>query len=323
MKIEFFNYLFLALIGLISISVIKRDVKKKKIRNADIIKGFAMGTILYLIAAIIGSVELSYVQNVFLNTISAALVVYIFWLLNFWPAGDAKFFILLSFLLPMTYYSNSYFPVFPSFVLLVNIFCVSFLFLILNSFYYLFYNVLKRKFIKIYLSRILKIKKNSKLIDGLRLFARKIFINMLIIFLFSISALSSGRIFNGNAYDFLLNYSFGFLVSMVVVYILNIYLEDTQDYEIPREGLKEGMTLSLKTLNGGYLEKEFLAKIGVLRADGLNAYQVGEVCNIFRTKRIDKIWVQKHIPFSPWILLGVFITILLKGSLLEIIFNLF
>jgi len=54
-----------------------------------------------------------------------------------WSAGDAKLFFVFSLLIPISYYSKSYLPVFPSFALLVNIFIPILLFLIFASCFYL------------------------------------------------------------------------------------------------------------------------------------------------------------------------------------------
>ncbi|MDD2753120.1 MAG: prepilin peptidase [Candidatus Portnoybacteria bacterium] len=86
--------------------------------------------------------NLPFLLKSFLNFIVAAVVSFIMWKANSWAAGDAKLFIVYSLLIPLFHYQKSYLPVFPSFVLLVNIFLVFwvyFLFSAIGHFFFSFY----------------------------------------------------------------------------------------------------------------------------------------------------------------------------------------
>lgn len=86
--------------------------------------------------------NLPFLLKSFLNFIVAAVVSFIMWRANSWAAGDAKLFIVYSLLVPLFHYQKSYLPVFPSFVLLVNIFIVYliyFLFSAVGHFFRSFY----------------------------------------------------------------------------------------------------------------------------------------------------------------------------------------
>lgn len=68
------------------------------------------------------------------NTLISFLVGYLLWNFNLWSAGDAKFFSLCAFLLPLKFYSKSYLTFFPSFNLLVNLFVPLLLILTFTAF---------------------------------------------------------------------------------------------------------------------------------------------------------------------------------------------
>ncbi|MDP2663886.1 MAG: hypothetical protein Q8P08_00290, partial [bacterium] len=68
-----------------------------------------------------------------INGFVALVVSYFLWNFSLLAAGDAKLFTLYAFLIPQEFYVNAYFPVFPSFVLLVNVFIPLVLFLTFKS----------------------------------------------------------------------------------------------------------------------------------------------------------------------------------------------
>jgi len=124
---------FLDIINLIPLFIIGTicsytDIKKGKIFNKWIVLGFCLGFCFYLslflynVFFIIQEVNSQYLLDIGRNTFIAFFVGYLLWNLKLWSAGDAKFFTLCSFLIPLKFYSKSYLPFFPSFNLLVNLF---------------------------------------------------------------------------------------------------------------------------------------------------------------------------------------------------------
>lgn len=76
----------------------------------------------------------SYLFKQLANAGVAILVAFLMWKQKVWAAGDAKLFLVFALLLPLKYYQNSYFALFPSFVLLLNIFIPIFLYFMTRSF---------------------------------------------------------------------------------------------------------------------------------------------------------------------------------------------
>lgn len=66
-----------------------------------------------------------YLENSLVNFFIALIVGYFLWKFEVWAPGDGKLFAVSVLLLPLKYYSVKYFPFFPAFALLVNIFIVA------------------------------------------------------------------------------------------------------------------------------------------------------------------------------------------------------
>ena len=108
-----------------------QDIKTEKVSNKLIIVGLLLGTLCYSLQAIFGlfykNVNLPALNAMLINITVSWLVAFCIWYFGFWAAGDAKVFMLFSFLLPLKYYGKeSIIPFFPSLVILIN----SFLFVI-------------------------------------------------------------------------------------------------------------------------------------------------------------------------------------------------
>jgi len=104
------------------------DIKRGIISNKLIIAGFSTGILLYIVLLLFDFLSpffvISYESILWkmMDTVIAVLLGYFLWRLNFWSAGDGKLFGLYAFLMPLTFYSESYVDYFPSFNLLVNLF---------------------------------------------------------------------------------------------------------------------------------------------------------------------------------------------------------
>lgn len=139
------DYLFIFLITILGTAIVWEDVREGKIRNAVISAGMLIGFLLYtvvcmwLLAVHFGlasgqglSFTPFYFFYVFINFLLAVLCGYLLWRYKVWSAGDAKFFIMLAFLLPLRFYENGYLSYFPSSALLINVFIPIFLFFLLR-----------------------------------------------------------------------------------------------------------------------------------------------------------------------------------------------
>src|SRR3989304_1656695 len=136
--VDYIDYFFAVLVVVFGIVVTKEDMYRGKIRNAVIGTGLVIGFLGYvgvfvlMYAAQMPEISPSYFLHVGMNFIISVLCGYLLWHYKLWSAGDAKFFMLLSFLLPLRFYANGYLLYFPSLALVINIFVPIFLFLLVR-----------------------------------------------------------------------------------------------------------------------------------------------------------------------------------------------
>jgi len=146
------------------------DIKYGKIRNKWIILGLGWGAVVFLLCFIwyfiaspvselyyskvmhlpvdsflpVYTFNLSFLLKSLVNFLTAAATGFALWRFNSWAAGDAKLFLVYSLLIPLFHYQQSYLPIFPSFILLVNIFCIFLAYLSISIFLYLLTSVYKK-----------------------------------------------------------------------------------------------------------------------------------------------------------------------------------
>jgi Flp pilus assembly protein protease CpaA len=118
---------FLAPLSIIGIICSYTDIRYGKIKNKWLIAGFAWAFLLYIFLFLYALLfdqggNIAYLGEMALNGIVALIVGYFLWNFGLLAAGDAKLFALYAFLIPHSFYANAYFPVFPSLVLLANVF---------------------------------------------------------------------------------------------------------------------------------------------------------------------------------------------------------
>lgn len=136
------NLVFIPAVFFIGIVTSYQDIKFGKIRHKWIGMGLIYSLSGYLLLYLLSvlkivdyrSINYSYLQELFINGFISIITAYVLWKLGIWAAGDAKLFIVYALLIPLDYYSRSYFPHFPSFALLLNIFLPIFLFILLMAF---------------------------------------------------------------------------------------------------------------------------------------------------------------------------------------------
>lgn len=306
-----FKIISLIIISVIGKLILEDDFVTRKIRNRWILFGLIFGEILLLSFLVVGKISNEYAINVLLNSTSALAVGFLMWYAQIWPAGDAKFFALYAFLLPLEYYNNSYIPIFPSVVLLVNIFVPFLLFVFIKAFW-LYFNDL-----------IVEIKKNS-----LNFILIKLGGDIKKQFLGLPSLLSNPKYLLVNflkitlkylLYFFILRKSFlaefdalkmfyYFLIFLVLNRILRYYYIKSE-VEIEIEELKPGMNLSESVMDKIVTEKDFFISLGRFMAEGLSVEQVEKIKTLYFLNNDRKIGIVKSIPFSLWVILGVIITI--------------
>ena len=129
---DLFETTFLILITFIGFICSFTDLKEKKIYNKVLLFGLILGTIAFLYF-IFNNWNGSYLISMSINLVISILIAYILWLYKCWSAGDAKLFSLFSFLLPLSFYSNSNYPFFPSFNILINLFIPVIIYLLILS----------------------------------------------------------------------------------------------------------------------------------------------------------------------------------------------
>jgi hypothetical protein len=320
LSLDFFT---LPLIFLIGIIVAYEDFKEGKIKNKWILLGFLCGISIYSTFFLLKILEFyfhisfseiflpsfSYFLRTLINAVLSFAIGYLLWYLDIWAAGDAKLFFLFSFLLPLKYYWKTALPFFPSFVLLINTFVPLLIFLFFTNFYLLVKQIFQMSQMKIKIKEILinsKIKVKKNFINYL-----KISIGILIIsLLFQVVNLEIGEKFNQNSWKwtivfliiFLFQKIFGkFLMKSVVLFFLFLGLFF---YSVIGEFIWHKKII---------LQFPVFLKNSVLFA--IIFFIISKILSESSTH------AKKNLPFAFWLLLGVIITLLLKGSILSFIFN--
>jgi Flp pilus assembly protein protease CpaA len=122
---------FIPVIALIGIITSYTDIKKGKIANKWIIFGityFLLTTLFLLVnkTSLIPNPQ-NYILNTIINLTLAILISFLLYYYDLWNAGDGKLFICFSSLIPIIYFTNIKFTIFPSLSILINTFFISFL----------------------------------------------------------------------------------------------------------------------------------------------------------------------------------------------------
>ncbi len=319
MKTEILKISFILLICILSIFVIKDDLEHKKIRNQLILVGFGSGFLLLLVGLFFGLIQPDYLIDVFLNALIALMVAYIFWLISFWPAGDAKLFFLFSFLLPLNFYWKSYLLFFPSIVLLVNIFACAYTFLFLRSLLHLGMLIYKKDlFLLELLSRLKKLFLPGELKTFFKklkflVFCKAIF-KALGMFLLVHFVFAARQFLN---FNLVIMTILGMILWTLASLIIKKYIADSEVCVKKIDSLEMGESPLITSREVKIFGKNFINQLGNMKAEGIDKRQVIFLKKMFKAKDLSTINIQKNIPFSPWIIMGVVITILLNDNLVQ------
>lgn len=309
MKSDLLNIAFIILIAALGFFVLRGDIRHRKIRNKSVLAGFFGGMALFLVGFLSGAVEGWYLREVLVNSAIALVVGYVFWQFSLWPAGDAKLFVLFSFLLPLHFYWKSYLPFFPSMTLLANIFVCAYAFLLARSLLHLCVIIRRGYFF-------------PGLVTETKAFFRKMNVftvigglaKMLAVFALMRHFFAPGQgTDSGAARAFLVGTS----VWISVIYIVRRYITDNESYAVSVDSVRSGMSPLISAKNSEIFSKEFLKELGPVRAEGLDGEQAELVRERLRSERVDFLDMQRHAPFSPWILVGLSVTMFLSDGILQ------
>jgi len=110
------NIFFITLLGLVTTYT---DLKRRIIENRVILIGLVAAPLLHLYQLVQNPTLLSVIPYMIYNLLFSVFAGVLLWYIYIWPAGDAKLFIVFSFLIPLNIYHAEYFI---SFDFLINTF---------------------------------------------------------------------------------------------------------------------------------------------------------------------------------------------------------
>jgi Flp pilus assembly protein protease CpaA len=297
----------LGIFFLIGTVVAIEDIQDKKIKNKWIAAGLISGCLALAGAYFSKAISGSYVFWVTVNAAISFAVGFMLWKLGFWPAGDAKFFSLAAFLVPLHFYNGAYLDYFPSFVLLFNIFMLFLIFILLkmvvsfsgSALYFWRHNRIGRSLIKRYARVGLDLMEKRFKKDGpIKIFAKPVAGLMVYS---ALSILYFKRSFRGDIFVE------GLVLFVLAGFLLELYINSNKK-RVSLKDLSVGQNLHGETLKD--VKKKDLKRAGSLRPEGLTEEQVVFFKGYFSRQNIGKIYLSATVPFSPWIILGVLYTLI-------------
>ena len=325
---NFFEVTFLVLIAFIGSICSFTDLKEKKIYNKVLILGLFFGTITFLYFMLV-NFNGSYLITMIINLVVSILIAYGLWLYNCWSAGDAKLFVLFSFLLPLSFYSNSSYPFFPSFNILINLFIPVIIYLLILSlvniiqkkkfdsenFFNQFLSFFKASFIYLFLFIII-----SKFFQGF--LNENYFFFQILYFIFIFISIKYINKFLSE--HFKLNYLFIFLVLGYCFYLSFAGGEELLKVVLGRVYLFLGIIFLFRVFINNYIDSEEVKDISIKdlrkgmvvlingKAERLDDERIKNLSN-------EDLKRSKGFPFALFIFIAVIITIILKGSLVSLV----
>ena len=122
--------IMLVVLGIVSgISTIT-DFKSGLIRNKWIYSTLSVSVLLNIVYYVFFARDLILIYMI--NVLSSSLLSFLLYGFHFWGAGDSKFLILITTLIPARFYVNSIFPI-PTLLLIVFTFSIAFVFLVIEA----------------------------------------------------------------------------------------------------------------------------------------------------------------------------------------------
>ncbi len=324
MKLIVLNNCFLLALFVMSFFIVDEDIKSKRIPNGLLMKLFMIGLGLYCLAFITGAVSMTYGLEALLNTAMAFTVGFLIWKSGLWPAGDAKFFMACSFLIPLQYYTEPQFSYFPSFALLINVFLTYLVFMAYRFIVWALGEVLGSLgggiFRRKGFGRLMK-KKMSKVLAKIRTreFLWKIFCRVSFKIFFQVFFIALTLVLFTNRTFRLQSFSFYFFFFLFLRILFRFFVQTSSLKAIKAVDIKGGMNLSSETVKQIRRDKAFFAGLDDLRAEGITRDQASLIKEHLIAKGILTAHIYETVPFSPFIALGAAATVLAHGSLLEVL----
>lgn len=316
----FLDYLLLPVLFLIGIATSYQDIRYGKIKNNWIINGLVWGLgvyiALYIWILLSGHSDIipkagdyiayAYLNQALLNALISLALGYAGWYFDMLSAGDAKLFFIFSLLLPLTFYSNTYWVLYPSFALLLNIFIPVMLYLLLHSLFMVISDFSKKSILLSNPGPSLQ-KLKTYLADNYMAYLKILITIPLVIF----STQIIHQMLTGSAIQYQWWYSaivlLPFVASRLVRQILKvnfILILALAAFAVFLATNNLSVTLSILLMIKG----SFIFFIIFPIATFVFSY----------SEQSDR---QQSIPFAFWIFLGAIITVLARGSLIPIIAN--
>lgn len=344
---------FVCFIGLITSY---EDIKEGKIRNKYILIGFIVTLISYLIYWLVGPL---YFKSVLMNAGLGLLTGFFFYVAGIWTAADGKLFFIYCSLIPLSIYQIGYIDYFPSFIILINTFIPMFIFLFINLMIktswkeksHVLKNVFKPKFLLLIflilfpfqwlfpeLFRIFGIPQGLSVLMLFMIFAT---IGMMFYFQERIFELAIILTTFRLIFDFASILSIAFWMSFFKIFILALFLIQflltlgVFKYSIKTdiENLKRSDKPSeiIVEKNGKYEKKavpilfqglsEIKGNILVKSSQRLTQEKIDELKFLKKQGRLEfeHLLIEESIPFAPFLFLGVLVTYLVHGSVIDFI----
>jgi hypothetical protein len=327
------------------------DIKQGKIRNKWIIFAIVYAILAYIFLIsylkISGQeVRLIYFRDVLINSGIAVVLGFILWQTKLWSAADGKIFFAYALLLPLGFYSNSYYDIFPSFVLLSNTFVPFFIYSVFYLILFAPWKIKKEGLSKTKIRDIIIIVSSMFVITWItRLFVGLNFgflamLLIVIIALFILNKILKGKILGffiflsivriildykyittpGFIREFLPLVSFLFLLILLVNLASLVYTQKIRIKEL-RKGMIFVNNPQEKSLLKE-LEEIFLEQ----RAEGITDKDIALIKKLNKNNLNAKIEIKRTFPFAPFILIGVILTIIFAGdsisSIIKFIYSL-
>ena len=324
MKPIVFNSCFLLLLFVMSLFIVDEDIKTKRIPNGLLRKLFLIGSGLYCLAFITGAMSVAYGLEALLNTAMALTVGFLIWKLGLWPAGDAKFFMACSFLIPLQYYTEPQFSYFPSFALLINVFLIYLTFMAYRFIVWALGGVLgffgNGIFRRKGFARLMKEKiSNAFAKVRTREFLWKIFCRVSLKIFFQVFFIAFTLALFTNRTFRLQSFSFYFFFFLFLRVLFRFFVQTSSRRTVKTADIRGGMNLSLETVKQLKRDKVFFKELDDLRAEGMTLEQAASIREYLAGNGILTVHIYDTVPFSPFIALGAASTVLAYGSLLEVL----
>lgn len=334
MSLFIFQICSLIVIMVLGLMVVRVDRASKRIPNDLLKSGLIAAGVLLGLGMISRAVSPAYVINVAGNGMIAFCVSLMIWKMKFWPAGDAKFFTVLAILVPLHFYHRTYLPYFPAFALLINIFIVYFVFILIKfvlwtarRFVMVFFRphfVLKfcrRRFREIRRNIIKTIHNRAMLAEMMSgMLVRKLLRRSVKIVLVSAVALlitHRGRPIE--PVTAVKTFSVYFVLFWAARTLFEWFVKFSGQKRISCRSLRQGMNLSEQTIRRLKKDREFFESVSDFRAEGLSEHQAVVIREYLTGEKISSVYVYETIPFSPFLVLGVVLTVSVQGALIVLL----